>query len=319
MWRNRLAKNRARLQPWRIREGVSCYRAYDRDIPELPFQVDVYEGEVAGIAGPVRAAVIVAFAPRHGGGASFDEFARACAVVVGEVFDVKAEHRFLQLRERERGGEVEADDLDASVLELVVREGPARLLLRLGARRDPGLFLDHRTTRALVAAEAKGQRLLNLFAYTASFSVQAALAGASSTTSLDLSPKTTRWAEANLAANGLDPNAHQAVCRDVLAFLESSEEDGSFDIVVVDPPSFSRSKRAARDFDVARDHPWLVRAALKKCRARGVVWFSTNRREFVLAPELANAADLVVDDVSDRTRPVDFQRPPHRCFRVHSV
>ena len=318
MWRNRLVKNRGRLQPWRNREGVSSYRCYDRDIPELPFQVDLYEGEVAGAPGVVvRAAVIVAFAPRHGGGATFDEFARACSVVVGEVFDITAERMFLQLRERERGGEVEADDLDASVLRLVVEEGPARLLLRLGARRDPGLFLDHRTTRALVAAEAKGKRLLNLFAYTASFSVQAALAGASSTTSMDLSPKTTRWAEANLAENQLDARAHQVVCRDVLAFLESSEEEGAFDIVVVDPPSFSRSKRAARDFDVARDHPWLVRAALEKCRPRGAVWFSTNRREFELSPELAGATELIFHDVSDATRPFDFQRSPHRCFRVH--
>ena len=170
-----------------------------------------------------------------------------------------------------------------------------------------------------MAAEARGQRLLNLFAYTASFSVQAALAGASSTTSMDLSPKTTRWAEANLAENRLDPRTHKAVCSDVLAFLESSEEEGAFDIVVVDPPSFSRSKRAARDFDVARDHPWLVRAALKKCRRGGVVWFSTNRREFVLAPELVNAVDLHVVDVSDGTRPFDFQRSPHRSFRVRSA
>lgn len=317
MWRNRLVKNQARLAAWRKREAVTCFRAYDRDIPELPFQVDVYEGE-----GNVTAAVVVAFAPRHGGGAAFDAFCVACRDVVASVFG--AAHVFLQLRERERGGEVEAEDADASTVELVVRERAARFLLRLGARRDPGLFLDHRPTRLLVADQARGKDVLNLFAYTGSFSVHAALAGASSTTSVDLSPKTTRWAEENLALNGLSGGVsgglsgskHRAVCQDVLAFVDSHEGDASFDIAVVDPPSFSRSKRATRTFEVQRDHPELVRATLRKCRAGGVVWFSTNFRGFALDPALLNDRALVIDDVTTSTTPPDFAQTAHRCFRI---
>ncbi len=316
MWKNRLAKNQARLLPWRKREQVTCFRAYDRDIPELPFQVDVYKGEDKNGAGE-QAAVFVAYAPRHGGGAAFSAFAAACADVTAGVLGIERGMVFLQVRERERGGEVEADDADASAVDLVVREGPARLRVRLGARRDPGLFLDHRTTRRLVAAEAHGRALLNLFAYTGSFSVQAALAGASSTTSMDLSHKTTLWASENLALNQLDGRQHRAVCQDVLAFLAADEGNNAFDVVVVDPPSFSRSKRATRDFDVARDHVSLIHQALRKCRAGGVVWFSTNLRGFTLGNvAVGDWSSVVVVDVTARTQPPDFQHAPHRCFRL---
>ena len=318
---NRLRKNEARLRAWRKREGVTCYRVYDRDIPELPMQIDVFAGE-----DDVRAACVVAFAPRHGGGVAFDVVVADAARAVAEVLSIDPTRVFTQLRERDRGGEVEADDAASSVLELIVREGPARLLLKLGARRDPGLFLDHRTTRRLVAQEARGRSVLNLFAYTGSFSVQAALAGASSTTSVDLSLQTTRWAEQNLGLNGLidaqapgrsAQPAHRVVRADVLAFLEAEEGQAAYDVVVVDPPSFSRSRRAQRDFDVGRDHIWLIGAALRVCRAGGVVWFSTNLRNFVLGDVASLGADVVVDDVTARTQPPDFQRSPHRAFRVH--
>lgn len=316
MWKNRLQKNQARLLPWRKREQVNCYRAYDRDIPELPFQVDVFAGDDAHTKAPTSAAVFVAYAPRHGGGAAFVEFAHAAADVAADVLAIERSRVFVQVRERERGGEVEAEDADASALELIVSEGPARLRVRLGARRDPGLFLDHRTTRRMVAAGARDRRVLNLFAYTGSFSVHAALAGASSTTSMDLSQKTTQWAADNLAENGLDPQQHRAVCQDVLAFLEDAAGDGAFDVVIVDPPSFSRSKRARRDFDVGRDHVTLIHAALRKCSPEGIVWFSTNFRGFELGNVTGSSYGVVVDDVTARTQPPDFQQRPHRCFRV---
>ena len=299
---------------------MSCWRAYDRDIPELPLQIDIFEGEAAGagIAGGARAACLVAFAPRHGGGPAFDDVVAAAARAVAEVLVIEPTRVFTQVRERDRGGEVEADDASASALELVVREGPARLLLKLGARRDPGLFLDHRTTRALVAQESRGRSVLNLFAYTGSFSVQAALAGASSTTSVDLSLQTTRWAEQNLALNGLQGPAHRVLRADVLAFLEE-EQAGGYDVVVVDPPSFSRSRRARQDFDVARDHIWLIGAALRVCRPRGVVWFSTNLRGFAPGDLQSLGADVVVDDVTARTQPPDFQRSPHHALRIERV
>ncbi len=318
---NRLRKNEARLRSWRSREGVTCYRVYDRDIPELPLQIDVFEGTTPE-GEPLRAASLVAFAPRHGGGAAYDDVVTAAVAVVAGALSIHQAHVFPQLRERERGGEVEGEDAAASVLSLIVREGPARLLVKLGARRDPGLFLDHRTTRRLVAQESQGLSLLNLFAYTGSFSVQAALAGASSTTSVDLSLQTTRWAEENLALNRIDARgvgpagpAHRVLRADALAFLQE-ETEAAYDVVVVDPPSFSRSRRAQQDFDVARDHLWLIGAALRVCRPAGVVWFSSNLRGFRLGDLAGLGQDVVVDDVTARTCPPDFQRSPHCAFRI---
>lgn len=336
MWRNRLVKNQARLLPWRKREDVSCYRAYDKDIPELPFKVDVF-GAVKDGNDPGGAVVLVAYAPRHGGGAAFDAFVDAAGVVAADVFGVDVARVFVQRRDRERGGEVHADDADASALTLLAREGAARFELRLGARRDPGLFLDHRTTRRLVAEACRGGALLNLFAYTGSFSVQAALGGATSTTSVDLSKKTTEWAAANLAHNGLvqagesahawadlgdlsvptHAARHRVVCGDVFAALaHSAVPDGAFDVVVVDPPSFSRSKRAD-DFEVQRDHPRLLRAAWTKVRAGGSLWFSTNLAGFTLNADCVRefaAVDVVVDDVTARTRTFDVRAAAHHCF-----
>lgn len=277
-------------------------------------QIDVFEGEDG-----TRAACLVAFAPRHGGGPAWDAVVVDAAAAVSQVLGVEPARVFTQVRERDRGGEVEADDAASSALELIVREAnpigrSARLLLKLGARRDPGLFLDHRTTRRLVAEECAGRSLLNLFAYTGSFSVQAALAGASSTTSVDLSLQTTRWAEENLALNQLAAPAHRVLRADVLAFLEETKE--AWDIVVVDPPSFSRSRRAQRDFDVARDHVWLIGSALRVCKPAGSVWFSTNLRGFQPGDLASLGADVIVDDVTTATQPPDFQRAPHRAFHI---
>jgi 23S rRNA G2069 N7-methylase RlmK/C1962 C5-methylase RlmI len=303
---NRLSKNLARLQAWRKREGVTCFRAYDRDIPEVPLAIDVYEGEDGA-----RRLQIAAFAPRHGGGASFDRVIEELAVVAGESLGASSEHTFVHLRERERGGAVEADDAAASLSSFFVREGSARFLMRMGARRDPGLFLDHRTTRRLVADDAVGRSVLNLFAYTASFSVHAALRGARQTTAVDLSASTVRWATENLEANQLDPRAHRVIAADVFGFLD--DDDERYDVIVLDPPSVSRSRRAARDLDIQRDHPALIERCVARLRPGGTLWFSTNLQTFSPAPL---PRSLVVDEVTSSTVPPDFRERPHRAFRI---
>jgi 23S rRNA G2069 N7-methylase RlmK/C1962 C5-methylase RlmI len=304
--RNRLTKNIARLESWRKRDGVTCFRAYDRDIPEVPLAIDVYEGEDGA-----RRLQIVAFAPRHGGGATFDRVVDELAVVAGDVLGAVPAHRFVQMRERERGGAVLADDAAASVSSFFVREGAARFLVRMGARRDPGLFLDHRTTRRLVADDAVGRSVLNLFAYTGSFSVHAALRGARSTTAVDLSASTVRWATENRDANGLDARAHRVVAADVFGFLD--DDDERYDVIVLDPPSVSRSRRAARDLDIQRDHSAFIDRCVARLRPGGTLWFSTNLQTFALA---ALPRSLVVDDLTSSTVPPDFRERPHRCFRI---
>lgn len=309
MFGARVKKNVARLAPWRRREGVSCYRAYDRDIPELPLAVDVFVDDDSGLAH----VLVTAWAPRHGGGQAFAALVEACAVSAAAVVDA-ADRFVVQVREPGPGGELTHDELEASRFELTVREGRGRFKLRLGARRDPGLFLDHRPTRARVADVVVGRRLLNLFAYTGSFSVQAALAGAAATLSVDLSVSTCRWAEENLALNALHGPAHRVLQADVLAFLD--DDDARWDVIVIDPPSFSKSRRAAGTFDVQRDHPVLIAQAARRLTAGGEIWFSCNRRDFTLSRE-ALPAGVVVDDMTGATTPPDFRGAPHWCFRLH--
>lgn len=309
MFGARLKKNIARLAPWRRREAITCYRAYDRDIPELPLAVDVFIDDDDG-----RAFVLVtAWAPRHGGGQGFVALVESCAVIVAT--EVDAGDRFVvQVREPGPGGEHAHEEMEASRWELTVREGRARFRLRLGARRDPGLFLDHRPTRAGVADVVVGRRLLNLFAYTGSFSVQAALAGAAATLSVDLSVSTCRWAEENLRENGLRGPAHRVAQADVLAFLD--DDDERWDVIVIDPPSFSKSRRAVGTFDVQRDHPALITQAARRLTPGGEIWFSCNRRDFTLSSDVLPAG-FVVDDVTKATTPPDFRGTPHWCFRLH--
>ena len=328
----RLKKNETRLSPWRRREQVSCWRAYDRDIPEVPVAVDVFRGENSAVIGTNDGAndsadhgndaiFVIGWAPRHGGGAAFVALVEACGAAAAECFGVSPEAVHVQVREPGRGGELDAEDVDASAGEIIVREGQGaragRFLLRLGARRDPGLFLDHRTTRKLVADDVKGRRLLNLFAYTGSFSVLAGLAGARSTLSVDLSPATCRWAETNLANNQLTAPAHRVIAADALTFLDDNDDDeGLFDVIVIDPPSFSKSRRATTSFEVQRDHPRLLAAAIARLAPAGVIWFSCNLRDFRFdAGALANHS-VVVDDVTTKTTPPDFRGTPHHCFRL---
>lgn len=304
----RLKKNIARLTSWRRRESVTCYRAYDRDMPELPFAVDVFTEAGTG----QTFVMLTAWAPRHGGGSTFLELAEACAAVAADVVGA-GDRVVVQVREPGPGGELAHDEVEASRFEVVVEEGRGRFHLRLGARRDPGLFLDHRPTRKMVADVVTGRRLLNLFAYTGSFSVQAGLAGAVATLSVDLSASTCRWAEANLAENGLKGPAHRVLQADVLTFLD--DDDGFWDVIVIDPPSFSKSRRVAGTFDVQRDHPTLIARAAARLRSGGEIWFSCNRRDFELN-RAALPTSFVVDDMTAATTPPDFRGAPHVCFRL---
>jgi len=320
-FRARLTKNLKRLSSWRRASGgwAECFRAFDRDMPELPIAVDVFAGESGLIA-----LNVIGWAPRHGGGASFAALVEACAAeaaaVIGAELKATGVHHVAQIREPGVGGELAAGDVDGSSLELVVREGPARFIVRLGARRDPGLFLDHRLTRRLVADAARGRRVLNLFAYTGSFSVQTALAGALRTVSVDLSASTCRWAEENLALNDLRGPAHTVVSGDALD-LDALDVDDA-DVIIVDPPSFSKSRRARpdgrghADFDVQRDHPQLISAALRRLRPGGELWFSCNRRGFELATDALPRDVVVVDDLTAASTPPDFRGAPHTCVRL---
>ena len=312
---NRLRKNIRKLKPWRKREGVDCYRAYDADLPEYAAAIDVYtedagDGDVAPRTflhlQEYQAPSDIPEADAH---RRLGELVRGAS----DVFELARDRIAIKTRTRGKGGSKYAA-MEQHGEFLVVREGASRLRVNLFDHLDTGLFLDHRPLRARMAAEARGKRFLNLFAYTGAASVQAAVAGAEQTTSVDLSATYLEWAAANLALNGRTGNAHRLVQADAVAWLEA--ERGSYDLIFCDPPTFSNSARA-KDFDVQREHVRLLHAALARLAPDGVLYFSNNYRRFRLDEE-ALAGVARIRDISAQTIPPDFERNPriHRCWEL---
>ncbi len=311
---NRLRKNLRKFKPWRKREGVDCYRAYDADLPEYAAAIDVYTEDADGIEAPrtflhVQEYQAPSTIPEADARRRFGELVRAAS----DVFELPREHIAIKTRARGKGGSKYAA-MEQHGEFLVVREGAARLRVNLFDHLDTGLFLDHRPLRARMAKESNGKRFLNLFAYTGAASVQAAVGGAAQTTSVDLSATYLEWAAANLALNGRIGHAHRLVQADALTWLEA--ERGSYDLIFCDPPTFSNSARA-EDFDVQREHVRLLQAALARLAPDGVLYFSNNYRRFRLDEEaLAGAARI--RDISAQTIPPDFERNQriHRCWEL---
>ena len=299
--RARVHKNLRRLTRMLDQEGVSCFRVYDRDMPEVPLAIDLY------LSGGTRYLHVSVFEPRHGiAEAVVQAWIEACA----PIFGVGSEH--IHIKRRAQG--VEHTKVAEWGGRMEVQEGGLRVLVNLTDYVDTGLFLDHRRTRARVRSESAGRRFLNLFAYTGAFTVYAAAGGASSSLSLDLSPTYCRWARDNLTLNGLLTAAHAVEEADVLGWLEQPVATPSFDLAVLDPPTVSTSKRALRAMDVQVDHAWLIARTLDRLVPGGVLYFSTNLQRFSLA---AVAASSVVE-VTDETLAPDFSRRPpiHRCWRI---
>lgn len=294
MLANRVRKNARHLGKWARREGVTCWRVYDRDIPELPLTVDTYEG----------ALVINDYRAFERADGWLDEAVAAVREALGatEVF-VKQRERLAhhgEGQQYERQGDRGAWR--------TVREGGHAFRVNLSDYVDTGLFLDHRITRARAAAEP-ARTMLNLFAYTGAFSVYCGAAGMQTTT-VDLSNTYLDWAGENLALNQV---TSELVRADVRAFLADARRAGRrWDLVVVDPPTFSNSKKMTGTFDIQRDHEALLEDVLAVCA--GTVWFSTNRRRFKL--ELADPR-WAIEDHTHATVPPDFRDAKiHHAFRI---
>ena len=315
---NRVGKNARALGRWAKREDVTCYRVYDCDIPELPLTIDRYEDAlvIADCRLPPRAERGEDADPAHLAAwlsTTVDAARQALDIAPGNVFirqrqpqrDRQAGHQYERLAERGVWREV--------------HEGGLRFRVNLSDYLDTGLFLDHRMTRRRAAAEPGARTMLNLFCYTGSFSVYCAAAGMR-TTSVDLSATYLDWARTNLALNQVDPAAHTLVRGDVREVLDDlARRKQRFDLAVVDPPTFSNSKRMTTTWDVQRDHVELLAAVAAVVRPGGVIWFSTNRRRFVLDADVAARLPrrAKVEDLSSATIPPDFRdHHVHRAYRI---
>lgn len=312
MFANRLAKNLDRVAAWARREKVSCFRVYDADMPEYAFAIDLYQSDPAGTAG--RWLYVQEYAPP----ATVDrDRARArreeAISVLAEVTGLPPDAIYWRTRRPQKGtSQYEAiAEVDERV---VVEEGGLKLLVNFTDYLDTGLFLDHRKVRARIGKLAQGKRFLNLFCYTGAATVHAAAGGAAATTSVDMSRTYLDWAKRNLAVNGLR-GAHEFIQEDCIAWLAGGGP-AAYDLIFLDPPTFSNSKRMDREFDVQRDHADLIRAAMTRLAPDGLLLFSTNFRKFRLDSEAL--AGLEVRDITKGTVPFDYARDAkvHACLEI---
>jgi 23S rRNA (cytosine1962-C5)-methyltransferase len=299
---NRLRKNRRHWDKWARRRGISCYRLYDRDIPEFPLAIDWYEGEVH--------AQIFA---RKGLEPLNEAEEQTVGAAICQALEIPEQALAFKTRQRQRGL-AQYEKTGQRGKPRVVSEAGLKFEVDLHSYLDTGLFLDHRETRARVRERAQGKRMLNLFAYTGSFSVYAAAGGALATTSVDLSNTYQAWTQRNLELNGFRGDDHQLERTDVFEYLERAvRERRMFGLIVLDPPSFSNSKKMQEILDVQRDHGRLIEACLELLTPNGELYFSTNRRRFKLDAELEALPGC--EEITRQTLPEDFKRhPAHRCW-----
>ncbi len=306
MFANRLQKNRKQLSRWLRQNEIQCYRLYDADMPEYAVAVDVY-GEhvhVQEYAAPKSVDADKAHARL------LDALA-----AIPQALDIPRERVQVKRRERQTGlRQYERQAEQGEFLE--VQEGNVKLLVNLTDYLDTGLFLDHRPMRLRIASEARGKRFLNLFCYTGAATVHAAAGGARTTTSVDLSKTYLDWARRNLALNGFSEK-QQLVQADVMQWL--AKERGEYDLIFIDPPTFSNSKRMQDVFDVQRDQRTLINEAMRLLAKDGVLYFSNNFRRFELEPELAERYQI--EEISAQTIDPDFARNPkiHRAWRIRHL
>ena len=314
---NRLRKNLRKLKSWRDREAVSCFRAYDADLPEYAAAIDVYATDET--ASRTFLHVQEYAAPADIPEAVQRRRLNELLAATRDVFGVDRDCIALKTRARGKGGSKYAREtqFDARGEFIVVREGNVRLRVNLFDYLDTGLFLDHRPLRLRMADEAEDTRFLNLFGYTGAATVHAAAGRARTTTTVDLSATYLQWCAANLQENGFAGQKHRLVQADAVAWLEGDQ--GEYDLVFCDPPTFSNSKRA-EDFDVQAEHVRLLRAAVARLARDGVLYFSNNFRRFRLDAD-AIAGFAHVEDISPSTIPPDFERNPriHRCWRLRRL
>lgn len=309
MLANRLRKNLRALRKWAEREGICCLRVYDADLPEYAVAIDLYEGKGRWVH-------VQEYAPPP----SIDpkrarQRLREALGVIAEVLEVSDEQLFLKIRRRQKGN-AQYQRLATTEHFYEVEECGYRFLVNFEDYLDTGLFLDHRNVRKLIGSLAKGKHFLNLFGYTGAATVYAAKGGAASTTTVDLSRTYLRWAARNLALNGIKGPWHRLIQADCLRWIVSEADEEMFDLILLDPPSFSTSKRMEGTLDIQRDHVELIHATMRLLAPEGRLIFSNNLRRFRLDEE--GLRPFQITDISAKTLPRDFARNPriHHCWII---
>lgn len=308
---NRLRKNLKNIGRWAQQQGINCYRLYDADMPEYSFAVDIYRDE----QGVMRVHMQEYKAPASVSEEDAAQRRHQTVLAVQHVLDLQADKVSIKVRERQKGKQqYQPNQQDGE--DIIVREGEARLIVNLERYLDTGLFLDHRPMRRFVYENAHNKDVLNLFCYTGSVTVQAALGGARHTVSVDLSRTYLNWARRNLELNGLDLYQNELVELDCLAYLQRYRD--CFDLIFLDPPTFSNSKSTDNVLDIQRDHQALIDLCMKRLNPGGLLIFSNNMRRFKMDDSIAENYQL--QDYSAQSLDKDFARNSriHQTWLIRS-
>jgi 23S rRNA (guanine2445-N2)-methyltransferase / 23S rRNA (guanine2069-N7)-methyltransferase len=304
---NRLRKNFKKMLKWAAKEDISCFRIYDRDLPDYNISIDLFAKWVH----------IHEYAPPKTIDPQLAASRMATALKsVRDILGVRSNRIFLKARERQKGRkQYEKKGESGKMYE--VREGECSFLVNFTDYLDTGLFLDHRPIRQKIYREAKGKRFLNLYGYTGTATVHAAMGGAAGTTTVDLSATYLHWTKMNLALNGLTELRNKVEKADCMQWLEKSTN--TFDLIFVDPPTFSNTKKDQRIFDIQKDHERLIDLAMSHLEPDGLLIFSTNFRRFKLEESLPARYDI--KDISRESVPFDFSRNDkiHRCWEIRKT
>lgn len=319
MFKNRLLKNLRTTGKWANKNKISCYRLYDADMPEFSMAIDLYKDANANTWFHVQEYAAPKSVDKD---SSIERLREALAVLkefAEERFQSSEDQIVLKRREMQKGTKQYERQADSGDM-MIVEEGKAHFNVNLKDYLDTGLFLDHRPIRKWVFDNAKDKRFLNLFCYTASVTVQAALGGAKSSLSIDMSKTYTAWAKENLDLNGINLSKHKCLQDDCIEWLKrESQVSGNgtkYDLIFLDPPSFSNSKRMEGVLDIQRDHAELIDASMSLLQKGGQLIFSNNLRKFKLDDELATR--YKVKNISKETIDKDFERNQsiHQCWLI---
>ncbi len=304
MFANRLRKNLKKMKKWAAKEKINCYRLYDADLPEYAVAVDIYDDEVH---------LQEYRAPKEIDEHKAAERLRDIQDALPLVLDISPDKVHLKVRQQQKGTQQYEKQSRRGILK-EVQEGNCSFLVNLTDYLDTGLFLDHRPTRLLIQQLASGTRFLNLFAYTGTATVHALMGDAISTTTVDMSRTYLEWAKKNLLLNHFDPDEEELIQADCLSWIDTAT--GEYDLIFLDPPTFSNSKGMVNTFDVQRDHVELLQKTLRHLAPGGTLIFSNNLRKFVMDSSLIAA--LEIENISNKTIPFDFERNPriHNCWLI---
>ena len=305
MFYNRLQKVYKHVSKQASRQGVTCFRLYDHDLPEFPLIIELYE----------QKAYVSEYKRNHTlSEEEHEAWLKQCQEVIADVTKVPVGEIYIKLRKRKEDRKDQYQKLNTERNESIVNEGGLQFIVNLSDYLDTGLFLDHRITRNMVRDMAQHKSVLNLFCYTGSFSVYAIDGGAKNVVSVDLSKTYLGWTERNVQLNFPDYAQHKTVHADVKQYLKEVAPN-SFDIIVMDPPTFSNSKRMEDILDIQRDHVELINDCMRLLADGGVLFFSTNYRKFQIEADAIKAS--TIKDITKATTPFDFSGKLHRqCFRI---